>query len=78
MTVSEAFLIVVDDILSMYSPAFPYSLYVYQTVTADLYLQAFLVGYLGIECHEKRLRNGHQDDRSSLSRGVYLIITMFS
>jgi hypothetical protein len=25
MTVSEAFFIVVDDILSLYSPAFPYS-----------------------------------------------------
>ena len=77
MTVPEAFLIVIDDVISLYLLA-PQQLYGYYRVTADLYLQAVHVDYLGIECHEKRLRNGHQDDRSSLSRGVYLMITLFS
>ena len=49
MTVSEAFLIFVDDILSLYLLASPVQLYGYQTVTADLYLHAFPGGYHGIE-----------------------------
>ena len=51
MTVPEAFLIVVDDVISLYSLAFPYSCnwYGYRTVAADLYLQAFPGGYPGIE-----------------------------
>ena len=78
MTVPEAFLIVINVVISFVFTDFPIHLYGYPKVTTDLYLQAVPVDYLGIECHEKRLRNGHQDDRSSLSRGVYLIITMFS
>jgi hypothetical protein len=50
MTVSEAFLIFVDDILSLYLLVSPYrQLYGYQTVTADLYLPAYPGGYPGIE-----------------------------
>ena len=48
MTVSEAFLIFVDDILSLYSLA-SLQLHGYPTFTADLYLHAFLGGYPGIE-----------------------------
>jgi hypothetical protein len=51
MTVSEAFLIVVDDVISMYSLASPYSctgieelLQTYITI----YLQAVSAGYMGV------------------------------
>jgi hypothetical protein len=40
MTVSEAFIIVVDDVISLYLLASPLQLYGYQTVAADLYLHA--------------------------------------